>query len=297
MELRDLEIFRLLAGTLHFGRAAQVAHMSPSALSRCVQRLEQHLGQRLFERDKRSVALTPQGVQLQAFLGAWLDQWGEFESGLKQAGSLAGELRLYGSVTASHAVLAPLLAEFRRRYPGIELKLHTGDEAQGLSRVQAGEDDLAIAVRPEPLPDAVEFLTLLRSPLLFIAPKADGPVRELARGEDIDWAQIPMILAERGLSRLRAEAWFGAHGIQPRLYAQVAGHEAIVSMVSLGFGVGVVPELVLNNSPFQASVEVIAQAPQLEPYAIGLCALARRLKSPLVSAFWESAAGAPGSIG
>lgn len=290
MELRDLEAFRLLAGSLHFGRAAEAAHMSPSALSRCIQRLEQRLGHPLFERDRRRVALSPEGARLNAFLGGWLEQWGEFEAGLRSEQALVGELRLYGSLTASHAVLAPLLAEFRRRYPGIELKLHTGDEAQAVARLHAGEDDLAIAVCPEPLPEGVDFLGLMRSSLLFIAPKSEGPVRELCCQRDPDWSQIPMILAERGLSRRRAEAWFAGQGLQPRLYAQVAGHEAIVSMVSLGFGVGVVPELVLRNSPFQGSVEILADAPMLEPYAIGLCSLSRRLRNPLVSAFWQSAA-------
>ena len=291
MELRDLEAFRQLAGDLHFGRAARAAHMSPSALSRCIQRLEQRLGRALFERDKRSVSLTAEGARLNDFLGGWLEQWSEFEVGLHGDSLLAGELRLYGSVTASHAVLAPLLVEFRNTYPGIELKLHTGDEAQGLARLQAGEDDVAIAVSPEPLPPQVEFIALLRSPLLFIAPRLDGVVRRCARQPAPDWARMPMILAEQGLSRRRAEAWFQAAGVQPNLYAQVAGHEAIVSMVSLGFGVGVVPELVLSNSSFRDSVELVAAAPALEPYVIGLCALKRRLRNPRVAAFWAAAAG------
>ena len=56
-----------------------------------------------------------------------------------------------------------------------------------------------------------------------------------------------MILSETGLARERFDAWCHTRGIKPRLYAQVAGNEAIVSMVGLGFGIGVVPQIVLTT--------------------------------------------------
>jgi LysR family positive regulator for ilvC len=75
--------------------------------------------------------------------------------------------------------------------------------------------------------------------------------------------------------------------INPRTYAQVEGYEAIVSMVSLGLGVGVVPKIVLDNSPLAERIQILNVQPALEPFNIGLFTLKRNLKNPLVKAFWE----------
>lgn len=96
-----------------------------------------------------------------------------------------------------------------------------------------------------------------------------------------------MIVSETGLARERIDGWFREQGIKPDIYAQVTGNEAIVSMVSLGFGVGVVPELVVENSPKQAKVQRLRVSRELEPFSIGICALKRKLSSPLVQAFWD----------
>ena len=98
---------------------------------------------------------------------------------------------------------------------------------------------------------------------------------------------MPMILSEAGVSRSRVDEWFRDQNITPNIYAQVAGNEAIVSMVSLGFGMGVVPKIVLDNSPLVERVKVLEVQPALEPFDIGLFTLKRSLKNPLVAAFWE----------
>ena len=92
-----------------------------------------------------------------------------------------------------------------------------------------------------------------------------------------------------GLARQRVNQWFREQGIRPDIYAQVTGNEAIVSMVSLGFGVGVVPELVVENSPKQANVSILPVQPSLKPFTIGICSLRRKLSNPLIRAFWELA--------
>lgn len=96
-----------------------------------------------------------------------------------------------------------------------------------------------------------------------------------------------MILAASGIARQRVDGWFDALGVTPQIYAHVAGNEAIVSMVSLGLGVGVVPKIVLDNSPHAARVQVLDVEPTLAPYDLGLFALEHHLKNPLVSAFWS----------
>ena len=67
----------------------------------------------------------------------------------------------------------------------------------------------------------------------------------------------------------------------------MAGNEAIVTMVSLGLGIGVVPKIVLDNSPTIERIQVLDVAPQLEAYDVGLLVLKKNLKNPLVNALWK----------
>ncbi|UZG98843.1 LysR family transcriptional regulator [Salmonella enterica subsp. enterica] len=67
MDLRDLKTFLHLAESRHFGRSARAMHVSPSTLSRQIQRLEEDLGQPLFVRDNRTVTLTEAGEELRVF--------------------------------------------------------------------------------------------------------------------------------------------------------------------------------------------------------------------------------------
>ena len=75
MDLRDLKMFLHLAESRHFGRSARAMHVSPSTLSRQIQRLEEDLGQPLFVRDNRTVTLTEAGEELRVFAQQTLLQY------------------------------------------------------------------------------------------------------------------------------------------------------------------------------------------------------------------------------
>lgn len=289
MDTRQLRQFINVAETLHFGRASEASHVSPSALSRSIQQLEAEAGVRLFERDNRTVLLTHEGNLFLDYARDTLTQWDVIRHALmEEAGELHGQVSMYCSVTASYSFLFDLLSEFRRDHPRIEIKLHTGDPEHALSRVLAGNEDIAIGARPGTLPNGVAFKSMQTSPLVFIAARERREHVRLSGCEPVAdaWAKTPMILSESGLSRQRVDAWFGKLGIQPEIYAQVAGNEAIVSMVSLGFGVGVVPRIVLDNSPLIGKIRVLDICPELEAYDVGLFTLEKKLKSPLINAFW-----------
>jgi LysR family positive regulator for ilvC len=285
MDSRSLSLFLNLSESLHFGRTSEACHISPSALSRSIKQLEESLGVVLFERDNRSVSLTHEGKQLQEYARETLQSWDNFRENLQSgSGELKGSISIYCSVTASYSFLYDTLREFRREHPKIELKLHTGDAAHGISRITNEQEDIAIVARPAVLPEKLAFRRIAISPLVFIAPKSGLPIPETPD----DWSQTPMILSEEGLGRERVDKWFRKLKIQPLIYAQVAGHEAMVSMVSLGFGIGAVPRIVLDNSPLADRVQVLEKEQELGHYDVGLCTLKKRLKSPIIDAFWGS---------
>lgn len=281
MDISKLQLFCTLASSLHFGRAAANCHVSPSTLSRNIKQLEESLGIDLFIRDNRSVSLTHEGERFLEFAKEMIQHWETYrESLLAQANQLHGQLSIYCSVTASYSFLYEILTEFLVKHPSIAIKLHTGDSAQAIERVLAGHEDIAIAAKPDKLPSGISFKRINSSPLIFITANT-----ETWRGQN--WEEIPIIIPEEGLARERLDRWFNSFGVKPNIYAEVKGNEAIVSMVSLGFGVGVVPQIVVDNSPLAERVKPFGAQPDLGPYDTGLCVLEKRLKSPIVHAFWQ----------
>lgn len=284
-----------MAETLNFSRSADALHLSVSAVSRTISRLEDELGQPLFERDNRRVVLTAAGVEFRRYARDSVAQWQQVLRKIGSEGELAGEVSLFCSVTASYSVLAPILESFRTTHPAVEIMLHTGDQADGIGRVLDGQDDLAVSGQPEQMPARMEFLPLLESPLDFWMPAADCAVRQTvleAQRDDgyLDLHNVPLIVPERGVTKETLDRWFVAQGIRPRIYAQVAGHEAIVAMVALGLGVGVAPQLVVEAGAMSSQVEGLGVREGLPPLNIGLCCLRQRLASPLVRSVWDVAA-------
>ncbi|HMB60122.1 MAG TPA: HTH-type transcriptional activator IlvY [Xanthomonadales bacterium] len=290
MDIQILKQFVQLSSSLHFGRASELSLVSPSALSRRIRKLENELGVSLFERNNRSVTLTHAGKLFLAYSRDALAEWEEIRNTLmQQSGELHGEISVYCSVTASYSFLFHILESFRKQHPHIEIKLHTGDPEDAVERVISGQEDIAIAARPDKLAPGLAFKPIAVSPLVFIVsgPSAKSPQSKSLDPGSIDWANVPMILPERGLARQRVDDWFRKQNLAPNVYSQVAGNEAIVSMVSLGFGVGVVPQIVLDNSPLASSVRVLMVQPGLKAYDVGLFTLEKKLSGPIISSFWS----------
>jgi LysR family positive regulator for ilvC len=290
MDLRALRQFIHLSQTLHYGKTSEAMHVSPSTLSRSIARLEDELGATLFERDNRTVVLTQAGRQFREFAEATLAHWQDLKHRLKNNPiELTGQIRLYCSVTATYSFMSELLTVFRREFPNIEVILETGDAAQAIQKVMDDEADLAVAPLPDQLPNPLLFKSLVKTSLEFIAPASEGPVAALLEQNPIPWGQVPFVMSEFGLARKRLDHWFRSQSIKPNIYAQVAGHEAIVAMVGLGLGVGVVPQLVIENSPLKAKINTVSVDKKLQPFDVGICVLNRRLQDPLVNAFWKTA--------
>lgn len=290
MNPRAYKQFLALADSLHFGRAAEACHVSISALSRTIRQLEDELDVLLFSRDNRTVALTDAGQTFLRYARDATAQWDTIRHELTdQHTGLNGKVRVYCSVTAAYSILFEHLTTLRAEHPGIEITLHTGDPEHAIARVIAGEDDISIAAHPDKLPRSVVFQPITITPLVFIAPIEPGqPGVPAGTPMDSDeWSRVPMILSETGIARNRTDAWFRQRGISIHRYAEVEGYEAIVSMVALGLGVGVIPKIVLDYSPMADRIRVLDASPALEPFRIGLFALKRNLQNPLVEAFWS----------
>jgi LysR family positive regulator for ilvC len=289
IEYEPLHQFVELTRTLHFGRAARACHVSPSALSRSVQRLEAQLGEQLFEREHHKVTLTPAGEQFRRHALAVLDDWHRYEQErAEHQGELNGTLHAYCTVTAAQSIVPDLFGRLRRAHPGIRIELQTGYSSDAIDQLRGGEIDATIAALPERPPVGIASRELTTTPVIFVAPKVDGPVRDLVNGRRIDWKSVPLVLPAHGLARDYADDWLDRRAITPNLYAEIEGHEAILALVALGCGVGVVPRLVLEKSALRDRITEVAVKPALPPFHIALCVRDRSLANPLQRALWDT---------
>jgi len=281
MDIQALKTFIKTAELLHFGRASRACNLSPSALTRMIQRLEEEVGLPLFLRDNRSVALTDAGARLQDYARNAVQQWQQFQETIASEGDrVTGTISIYASITAVYSLLPKLLEAYRARYPEVHLDLRTGAAEKAMEQVLSGEIDLAVATLPDQKPTQQEFMPLTETPLVFIAPH---PL------DRIDFTKVPLVLPQSGVARQRLDQWLGKRGIVPNIASEVSGNEALIAMVRLGSGIGIVPQLALERSPFCDDIEVIPNAPRLAPYVVGLCSSKRTLKRPAVKAMWELA--------
>lgn len=285
--------FLHLAETLHFSRSARALHMSASALTRCIQRLEETLGQPLFVRDKRNVSLTRAGEIFREHASAQVAAHKRLVEALAAEQRMpTGELRIACTVTACHSILPKLLSRSRARYPGIHLQLSTSDAAHCLQLLQADEVDLAVVPTPDDADPELRFASLAHTELTFIAPASDKALGRLAKLGGTHWNGLPVILPRRGLERERIDAWFAVRHVSPEIYAEVDGNEAILAMVSLGCGVGVVPELVRQGSPLRGAIHSVPVEHPPKGFSVALSAKQRNLSRRTMAAFWELARAA-----
>jgi LysR family positive regulator for ilvC len=294
MDYDSLRLYLHLSRTLHFLRTSRECHVSPSGLSRAIQRLERDAGWPLLERDRRTVRLTPEGTRFAAHARDTLDRWDRLRRELRgRADALSGSIALFASVTACQSFLPGVLSGFRQRYPDIHIQLETGYAADALAMLADGRVDVAVAALPPKVPRALVARVLLHTPLVFAAPTAPCEVERLCRQRPLPWGELPVVLPAAGLARESADRWFRRRRIRPRLYGELPGSEAILSLVSLGCGVGIVPRIVLDKSPLRPNVSILPVADKhdagaLGEFRVGVCTPRRKLTSPLVRAFWES---------
>lgn len=295
--MKSLQIFVAVSGSLSFTRTAAELHMSVSAVSRAILRLEEELGCRLFERNRRGMSATGAAVKLRCVAERMITDWRALQHSLGDGGTLFGDLTVFCSVTATHRLLSPLLAAYRERCPGVDVRLQTGDQADGVQRVRERSSDVAMIAQPSDLPRELEFIPLTESPLRLCVPRLDCEVSQQLAGKHGDELlralnQVPWILPERGVSKDLIEEWLSPErAITPSVYARVAGHEAIAAMASLGLGVGIVPELVVVGSGVADALELHSLV-GLPSIVIGLCVRRSRLDDPVVSSLWSVAQSA-----
>jgi len=248
---RQLRHFAAVAETLHFGRAAERLGITQPPLSQSILGLEHELGAQLFARTRRSVALTPSGEQWLVHVKAALDG----VAALPQiAGRLrdgeSGRLELSFVSTADYSILPSLVRRYAALYPEVEIALTEATSDVQIAALLEGKGHAGIIIPPSggTLPELLGYRRLVSEPLVVAAPETwieEGRLR-LSAGRISPEAVIgaPLIIFPRRSAPAFHDlvtGFFTAHGGNARIVQEAIQMQTIISLVSAGMGVALVP--------------------------------------------------------
>ncbi len=247
-ELRQLRHFVAVAEHLHFGRAAAALHISQPPLSRSIQNLEQRLGATLLARSRRKVELTPEGAR---FLGEAKRLLSQLERAVLDVGSMAagagGRLRLGFVSLADFGVLPGLLKAYKAARPGVALALREMLSPEQAAALAASELDFGLLLPP--VAGDLEHLVVQRERFVAALPSSHRLARTRGRVAVRELAAEAFVMAPReiapGLHDIVAMLTARA-GFSPRVGQEAIQMQTVVSLVSSGLGVALVPSSVAN---------------------------------------------------
>jgi LysR family hydrogen peroxide-inducible transcriptional activator len=241
IELQQLEQFVALARARNFTRAAAELNLSQSALSRAIQKLEDQVGQPLFERKPREVVLTDLGEILLDRAKEILKLVEDTFSLLSESGR-NGRIRLGAIPTIAPYFLPGLLRSFSEKHPHISVVVQEDTTENLIKRCSHGEIDLAILALPL-IAKYLEFEPLFDEELLLVVPSG----HELAGRKKITAEAVepyPFVMLNEGhcLSD-QVASYCRRQSVQPVTVERISQLATIQELVALGHGVSIIPEM------------------------------------------------------
>lgn len=246
--MKHLRVVLEIAERGTFSAAAEELRYTQGAVSQQVAALERQIGMPVFVRGTRPLVLTPAGRVLHEHAKAIMEHLESAERELQAHGGLrAGTIQLASFTSATVAVGAQAVAEFRRRHPDVAVRLVAADPPENVLSLMEGRTELAITfdydVAPVPLAADLERIELFEDRML-LAMAADHPLaydtaltlRELADETWISGTYGPCVAA--------LETACAAAGFTPRIGFRSDDYAVVQALVEVGVGVAMIPNLV-----------------------------------------------------
>jgi LysR family nitrogen assimilation transcriptional regulator len=286
MDLKQLEYFVAVVDLGGFSRAARVLGVAQPAISRQVRSLEVELRQSLLLRNGRGALPTEAGKRLLAHARGILQQVERARLEVDEVkGAPVGHVAVALPPTLARVLTAPIVRDFRQRFPRATVSIVEGLSATIQEWVQVGRADVGLVYNPTPTP-AIELAPLFEEDLCLIAPRsakraaATVPMRELPR--------YPLIMPTRpNAIRTLVESRLAAIGLRPNVTLEVDAIGAIVDLVAEGLGCAILSRRALPKDAARAGLTArpIVRPPLKSALAIAVSA--QRPATPLQTACVE----------
>jgi DNA-binding transcriptional LysR family regulator len=289
LDLRLLRAFVTVAELRGFSAAATVLHITQPALSRRIAELESVLGLRLFDRTSRRVELTQSGQDLLARCRELLtggETLGERARALAEG--KAGVLRVGCAPMTMENVVAPLIAPYRKRCPGVDLQLYEQGGERAQEAVLRGHLHAAVASPTEP---RLQARLLFPWRLLAVIPR-DHPLTRGRTVEIVTLVKEPILTLPGGFgTRALFDAGCETIGVRPAIRMEAGAVQSLIAAAQGGYGVAVVPSVLSMDKRRVKALPVLVDGKSLGRW-LAVTWNAQRAQPPYVVEFANLLAGA-----
>ena len=246
LSTRQLRAFTALADQRNFTRAAHACHLSQPAFSALIRTLEDALGARLFDRDTRSVQLTPEGRLFEASARRLLDDMqGAIGDLADHVERRQGRVSIAALPSLAAGWLPAILAEFMQQWPGITVALHDALSDACIAQLRSHQADFALAASGAGAAAASDLRgARLCSDRFHLVCRADHPLARVPRLTAKQLAPWPFIQMSRN-SSVRQSLDAALHPLRLNTVFEVEHLATVMGLVEAGVGISVVPALTL----------------------------------------------------
>jgi LysR family hydrogen peroxide-inducible transcriptional activator len=243
MEMRQLRYFAAVARTGSFSRAARECHVAQPSLSQQIIKLEEEVGERLFERTQRKALLTPAGSLLLPHAVSILEAARVGQQEIREmGGQLRGKIMLGALPTIAPYFLPEIIYSFRKKYPAVGLTLHEDTTQQLLRALEENELDLAF-ISEAPRNPRIEVQQLFSEELFLCLPTG----HPLAQRKQVSAANLrneKFILMQDGhCLGDQTQQFCHNSGFQPEISCRSVQISTVLAMIQAGLGISLIPQM------------------------------------------------------
>jgi len=248
--IRDLRYFLAVGQELHFTRAAERLFVSQPALSKQIRMLERQLGAPLFERDRRTVRLTPVGAALLPHARRVVEEWDAAFAAVREVRSRQRATLTVGMSTSPGrgGLLPAIRSRFTGAHPEAGLTLRQVGWTDATAGLDDGSSDLAFVWLPLPGASRYRWIVVAEEPRLVALPEGHPLAARAGGVEFAELLDLPFLALPESAGALR-DFWLAVDeraGRAPVIGAEITGTEETYEALVGGVGVCLVAS---GNAP------------------------------------------------
>jgi DNA-binding transcriptional LysR family regulator len=257
MEVRQLQIFRILAEELNFTRTAEKVHTVQSNVTAQIRALEEELGVPLFDRLGRRVTLTDAGRRFQPFAEKALEAMEQGQRALRSGSEPSGPLRIGSPESIVTYRLPSVLRIFRQRFPQVEVSFRPESSETLAAELEGSKIDLALCMC-----DAVSIPSLVsievRKEKVLLCGHPSHPLTRRSAVKPSDLEGQNLLLTEPGCGyRNKLDRILTLQNVRPGNITNFSSVEAMKQCIVAGMGLGLLPEIVVAGEVRRGKLKAV----------------------------------------
>jgi DNA-binding transcriptional LysR family regulator len=286
MDFTALRYFSETAHSRSIRAASERLHVSPSAISRQIAKLEHELRAPVFDRRAQGMVLTPAGEILQSQVEGVMREFARVKSHISALQNIqAGTVDIYCFQTAIESFVAPVLHRFHVQYPNVTFNVRMSSTDEAMEALVTGIAEIGLILSPPPR-DNISSIEVFRDTMIA----ACSPAHPLARRKSVslrELAKYPLVLTEPSFGlRQQVDRELNRCGLEPEVFCVTNSLALVKSVSSVGDQCTLLPHFAVEQEVSAGSLSAVpVREFAARPLLFSVCSLKGKTVSPAAQAF------------